>query len=385
VSILTVESIYTYNSTVGGAGFQRAVTVRRYSQPDMAALLLPITLLLLLLPLLLPSAAATERVWLLVDPVVVPQAARSDSGWEAHVPPVTKEPSNPLLKEDKLWDVRWDNTYATTRYDPQTKTFRMWYNAFVGDFHPHPAWAKQFPPPQKPWPHKPSDLSATLYATSPDGVKWTKPELSIVTYPWNGTDAVPLEGGNNMLLLAGGNPDRGVMYDAHDTNQSRRYKCFGSFWSNLCRGNTSQTPVNASDGTAFPPCHNLGVAYSADGVHFDHAADESANLPGNAPGLDKVGQNDGALDLALWDEDLDGGKYWGLVRLDVAGPPKKPPWGGAQGFRRTGRFETEDFVTFTAGEQVRLSTIRLTEMSCLSIRRRRVRILVLTLAWHGVI
>ena len=71
---------------------------------------------------------------------------------------------------------------------------------------------------------------------------------------------------------------------------------------------------------------------------------------GNAPDLDTVGQNDGALDLAMWDEDL--GAYWGLVRVDVVGPPEPMPWGGAQGFRRTGRFTTKDFRTFSPAQQV---------------------------------
>ena len=101
----------------------------------------------------------------------------------------------------------------------------------------------------------------------------------------------------------------------------------------------------------------MGVAFSADGIHFDHAQDENKHDPGNAPGLDNVGQNDGAMNLAIYDEEVpmpDGsqGGYWGLVRLDVTGPPEPLPWGGAQGFRRTGRFTTKDFVHFSSGEQV---------------------------------
>eukprot|EP01043_Picozoa_sp_COSAG02_P044496 COSAG02_NODE_3980_length_5959_cov_4.500512_1_plen_196_part_00 len=138
----------------------------------------------------------------------------------------------------------------------------------------------------------------------------TRPS-SVVDYKWNGTAAVSV-GPNNMLLLARGNPDRGVMHDTHEHNSSRRYKAFGSFWSNLCRGQNSTTPTTAHDGSLFPPCHNLGVAFSADGVHFDHAQDEDAYDPGNVPGLDKVGQNDGALDLAMWDADL--GSYWSARR-----------------------------------------------------------------------
>ena len=60
------------------------------------------------------------------------------------------------------------------------------------------------------------------------------------------------------------------------------------------------------------------MAFSADGVHFDHAQDEDAYDPGNVPGLDKVGQNDGALDLAMWDADL--GSYWSASRIALLRP-----------------------------------------------------------------
>ena len=41
----------------------------------------------------------------------------------------------------------------------------------------------------------------------------------------------------NIVLLADADPNRGVLYDAHEANASRRYKAFGSFWSNLVRLN----------------------------------------------------------------------------------------------------------------------------------------------------
>jgi hypothetical protein len=304
------------------------------------------------------SSALTEQVWLLVDPLVTPSAAAAvDAGWwEVVLPTPKKEASNPLLVEDQLWDLRWDNTYPTTRFDAEAGLYKVWWNAFVGNFHPHPKWASQNPGLSPP--PKSSGLnSATLYATSRDGINWTKPKLDVVDYKWNGTAPVSV-GKNNMLLLAAGNPDRGVMYDSHDSNHSRRYKAFGSWWGNLCRDKNSTTPVTAHDGTQWPPCHNLGVAFSADGVHFDHAQAEDSFFPGNAPGLNVVGQNDGALDLAMWDQHL--GSYWGLVRLDVnIKDYKNCDTGGSagttdctDGFRRTGRFETKDFKTFTAGEQV---------------------------------
>lgn len=167
------------------------------------------------------------------------------------------------------------------------------------------------------------------------------------------------------------------MYDLHEANTSRRYKALGSFWNYSPCG---RRPKNPTHGTKWPPCHCLGVAYSADGLHWDHAEEESKHDPGNQPGLDVVGQvrqdralpalilnlracikifrrtvsrfqsehlmltfmqDDGALDLAIWDSHL--GSYWGLVRLDAAEP---------KNHRRTGRFVTKDFSKFSAGEQV---------------------------------
>ena len=58
--------------------------------------------------------------------------------------------------------------------------------------------------------------------------------------------------------------------------------------------------------------------------------------------MDTHGQDDGALDLAIWDDDLNGGEYWGLVRVDAAG----------KNHRRTGRWTSRDFQSFTAAQQV---------------------------------
>ena len=53
---------------------------------------------------------------------------------------------------------------------------------------------------------------------------------------------------------------------------------------------------------------------------------------------DIIGQNDGTLDVAIWDEHL--GYFWGLVRID-AGFVGRPGIANANP-RRTGRFTTPD-------------------------------------------
>ena len=70
------------------------------------------------------AEAASEAVFLFVDPGVVSHAKRDE--WKVFVPPATKENANPLMHEGEVWEVRWDNTYATTTWDAARKVFRMW-------------------------------------------------------------------------------------------------------------------------------------------------------------------------------------------------------------------------------------------------------------------
>ena len=144
----------------------------------------------------------------------------------------------------------------------------------------------------------------------------------------------------NILAWGDAASGTGILLDEHETNASRRYKALGSYWNYEHCGPRPKNPVH---GTPWPPCHCLGLSYSSDGVHFDHPNNVSAFDPGNAPGLDNVGQDDGALDLAIYDADL--GEYWGLVRIDAAED-------GTDGHRRTGRFTTKDWTSFSAAEQV---------------------------------
>ena len=315
---------------------------------------------MLLLPGLLAAASAAAavpppRVRLFTDPRLANLSAAS--GWAVAVGPVSKDAANPLLAEDKIWDVRWDNTYITARHDSATGKFRMWYNGFVscggysqGADEPgtknacgHPEWHRSFGKAGLiPWPNSPGrPMSALMYAESTDGVKFTKVMQDLVAYPWNGTNNTPVSP-TNILMMGEAASGTGILYDEHERNASRRYKAMGSFWNYLHCG---KRPTHAVHGTKWPPCQCLGASFSADGVHWDGPlADESKQNggKGNLPGLNAVGQDDGALDLAIWDDDLDGGSYWGLVRVDATG----------KNHRRTGRWTSKDFKSFTAAEQV---------------------------------
>ena len=174
-------------------------------------------------------------------------------------------------------------------------------------------------------------VSGQAYAESTDGIHWEKPELDIIR--WNGTDL-------KTNLVVQYQDGTGVMIDEHeDTNSSRRYKLIGGLAFEICKNRPSSSA--ASDGTVWPPCKNYGQIYSRDGIHFEFAQNGSAT----DKFYDVIGQNDGTLNVAVWDADL--GAYWGLVRLDAGyvGRDRNP--------RRTGRFTSPDFRTnFSASMQV---------------------------------
>ena len=52
---------------------------------------------------------------------------------------VRKDENNPLLKEDKPWEPRFDNPYCSVIYDEEDKIYKCWYSIFIrsgprGDF-----------------------------------------------------------------------------------------------------------------------------------------------------------------------------------------------------------------------------------------------------------
>jgi hypothetical protein len=128
---------------------------------------------------------------------------------------VTQHPTR--LPEPVLgWQQHTTQPYVTVLRDPQTKRFRMWYNAHAGK-------------------------EATIaYAESADGVKWETPRLGIM-------------GDDNRLFLIGRSSEHGsygvsVIDDAErESDPQRRYKLM--WWSGL-------EPAGAS------------VAWSADGLRW---------------------------------------------------------------------------------------------------------------------
>jgi hypothetical protein len=138
------------------------------------------------------SIRATSSVLLLGDSTV----ART-SGLTQRFFPAKKHPSNPVMRQTEAWEgvgpYTWGNRLMQ---DEKTGLFRLWYIAydFAGNFY---RWG---------------------YATSPDGIAWTKPNLGVEQYA--GKPAT------NLLPL-GAHPEKGTRSIARDprpdTPAERRY------------------------------------------------------------------------------------------------------------------------------------------------------------------
>ncbi|HYF36814.1 MAG TPA: hypothetical protein VD994_16075, partial [Prosthecobacter sp.] len=153
--------------------------------------------LALLLAASLGSASALDSPFevggaaqLFVDQVIVRSVARIS--FTQH--PAEKHPLNPLIKADQPWEGWRIQCFGSVLYDEDEKRFKMWY---VGD------QTEEFP-----------DF-ATFYATSDDGVKWTKPLIGTVKSASGSTQHNAVV---NACHLAS------VMKDPTDPDPARRYK-----------------------------------------------------------------------------------------------------------------------------------------------------------------
>ena len=184
---------------------------------------------------------------------------------------ITKHPANPLFKEDKPWEVRFDNVYANVLYDEELKLYRCWYSPFIFDE------LTMGTPAQKRADVKyratPTREMGVCYAVSQDGIRWEKPVLGVVEF--NGSTS------NNLVLRS--SHGAGVMKDLQERDPTRRYKLFG--------------------GQQIPGLQRrFQVAFSADGIHW--------TTPVVCP---EVGVEGDTHNNAIWATDLN--KYVGITRL----------------------------------------------------------------------
>ena len=46
---------------------------------------------------------------------------------------IKKDARNPLFREDRLWEPRFDNVYANVIYDEEEDIYKCWYSPFIID------------------------------------------------------------------------------------------------------------------------------------------------------------------------------------------------------------------------------------------------------------
>ena len=219
---------------------------------------------------------------------------------------VKKHPSNPLFKEEKDWEMRFDNLYANVIYDKEEDTYKCWYSPFIVDSppknkEPRKTNIKYSPPPVR--------EMGICYATSKDGIKWEKPNLGLINF-----------NGNKKNNIVWRRPHgAGIFKDLHEENPARRYKLI---YKHIQEGNWG---LNGSEG------NSLAVSFSEDGLNWSdkiNIADFPADTHNNAN----------------WIPNLN--KYVALTRDWVKFEGKE--WGQ----RAVLRIESNDFINWENPKQV---------------------------------
>ena len=211
---------------------------------------------------------------------------------------ITKHESNPLFIEDQSWEPRYDNMYPNVIYDEEENLYKCWYCPFIVDQRTTETHPDRRKPSLTPYMDaRPAGREeALLYATSKDGINWTKPNLGIVNF----------NGNSNNNIVSRGLSGAGVIKDELEKLPGRRYKAFY--------------------------CSNSGykMRYSSDGLNW---GDEVA-LPG-------VGESDCHANM-IWSPELK--KYVGILRHYDPIP--------VTGNRKIARTESIDSVTWKKSETI---------------------------------
>ncbi len=231
---------------------------------------------------------AERRTRLFLDPRVVERVEKGS----LRVGTVTKDSHNPLFGENQPWEVRYDNLYPNLYWDPAEKLYKCWYSPFIVD--PSASTTKRADWATQPYrPGKGREMGI-CYATSKDGLKWTKPALGLVEF--NGSKQ------NN--LVARGPHGAGIYFDPHETDPARRYKM-------LLQGKSTSG------------------AFSPDGLRWTDPVPFTA-----------IGAIGDTHNNAIYSPTL--GRYVGITRL----------WDRPAKQRLVGRTESTDFRTWTPAVEI---------------------------------
>jgi hypothetical protein len=117
-----------------------------------------------------------------------------------------KEARNPLLRSDQPWENATNNYYPNVLWDAPDQTWKLWYKDVLAD---------KDVIAQMDGPTTVHDVGwYLLYATSKDGLAWTKPAVGL--HKFGGSAA------NNIVTRDC--PNVGVFKDEHDPDAARRFK-----------------------------------------------------------------------------------------------------------------------------------------------------------------
>ena len=242
------------------------------------------------LPVVAQPARAKEK-HLLLDSRIIDRA----DGAELALGQVRKEARNPLLREDKPWEPRYDNLYANVMFDEGERLFKCWYSPFIMC-----EVTATTPPEKRVFRYTPGKREmGVCYATPKDGVAWRKPELGIIEF--NGSTK------NN--LVARGPHGAGVFKDLRDPDTERRYKMF----------------FRRERGMVVE--RSMAVSFSADGLRWSG--------PVACRDIQAAGDSH---NNSFWAPELN--KYVGITRLKTGGE------------RFVGRTESADFLKWTKAVEV---------------------------------
>jgi hypothetical protein len=182
--------------------------------------------------------------------VIDPRHIERTENLRVRLTPATKHPNNPLMIEDRPWEIRWDDMKPNVSYDPRRGLFELWYTPFI-EYQQYerlgldPSDDTRWPPRDLPLETHPRKFGL-LYACSDDGLTWHKPELGLLTH--RGREQ------HNIVQIGGDGEDLsgpGVQRDPRESDPARRYK--------MLFGVTHPHSVNNQ---------GLGVAFSRDGQRW---------------------------------------------------------------------------------------------------------------------
>lgn len=208
-----------------------------------------------------------------------------------------KHPDNPLIRGDVPWE-QTPYCFGTVIYDEEVSLFKIWYQSY------------NYGLPVE-------ERTPILYATSKDGIEWTRPNLGIIEF--NGSNE------NNIVLQNYGYHDLyspSVIKDATDPDTTRRYKMI--WWDYL-----GERDWHLDAG--------MCVAFSSDGIHWE-------KYFGN-PVLRATRIEQSISDVMSVMHDKKTGKYVAYTKgwKDIDTPEE---------FRQIVRTESSDFIHWSVPEVV---------------------------------